>query len=135
VNNISVPGFVVRRAKTSVDLKSGQSFMIGGLLQTQNNTTTQALPGLGSLPVLGPLFSSKAYQRRETDLIIIVTPYLVKPIDPSKKVLTPLDGSKPASNADYFLGNVDEVKPGSPKLAAAGAPIANADSGHFLDLR
>jgi pilus assembly protein CpaC len=135
VNNISVPGFVVRRAQTSVDLKSGQSFMIGGLLQTQNNTTTQALPGLGKLPILGPLFSSKAYQRRETDLIIIVTPYLVKPIDPSKKVVTPLDGSKPASNVDYFLGNVDEVKAGSPRFAAAGAPIARAASGHFLELR
>jgi len=135
LNGISVPGFVVRRAKTSVDLKSGQSFMIGGLLQTQNNATTQALPGLGSLPILGPLFSSKAYQRRETDLIIIVTPYLVKPIDPSKKVLTPLDGSKPASNVDYFLGNVDEVKRGAPQLVAGGAPVAGADSGHFLDLR
>jgi pilus assembly protein CpaC len=135
VNNISVPGFVVRRAQTSVDLKSGQSFMIGGLLQTQNNTTTQALPGLGKLPILGPLFSSKAYQRRETDLIIIVTPYLVKPIDPSKKVVTPLDGSKPASNVDYFLGNVDEVTAGSPRFAAAGAPFARAASGHFLELR
>jgi pilus assembly protein CpaC len=135
VNNISVPGFVVRRAKTSVDLKSGQSFMIGGLLQTQNSTTTQALPGLGKLPILGALFSSKAYQRRETDLIIIVTPYLVKPIDPSKKVATPLDGSKPASNVDYFLGNVDEVKRGAPQMVAVGAPIARADSGHFLDLR
>ncbi len=134
VGNISVPGFVVRRAKTSVDLKSGQSFMIGGLLQTQNNTTTQALPGLGKLPILGALFSSKAYQRRETDLIIIVTPYLVKPIDPSKKMLTPLDGSKPASNVDYFLGNVDEVKKGAGNQTVALGVPARPDSGHFLDL-
>jgi pilus assembly protein CpaC len=135
LKGISVPGFIVRRAQTSVDLKSGQSFMIGGLLQTQNSTTTQALPGLGKLPILGPLFSSKSYQRHETDLIIIVTPYLVKPIDPSKKVASPLDGSKPASNIDYFLGNADEVKPGAPQFVAAGGPIARADSGHFLDLR
>jgi len=125
----------VRRAKTSVDLKSGQSFMIGGLLQTQNSTTTQALPGLGKLPILGALFSSKAYQRHETDLVIIVTPYLVKPIDPSKRVASPLDGSRPASNVDYFLGNADEVRPGAARLAAAGASVARADSGHFLDLR
>jgi pilus assembly protein CpaC len=59
----------------------------------------------------------------------------VKPIDPSKKVASPLDGSKPASNVDYFLGNADEVKPGAPQFAAAGGPIARADSGHFLDLR
>jgi pilus assembly protein CpaC len=135
LKGISVPGFIVRRAKTSVDLKSGQSFMIGGLLQTQNSTTTQALPGLGKLPILGALFSSKAYQRHETDLVIIVTPYLVKPIDPSKRVASPLDGSRPASNVDYFLGNADEVRPGAARLAAAGASVARADSGHFLDLR
>ena len=74
VGDISIPGFIVRRAQTSVDLKSGQSFMIAGLLQTQNDTTTQRIPGLGRVPVLGALFSSKAYQRRETDLVIIITP-------------------------------------------------------------
>ena len=67
VGNISIPGFIVRRAQTSIDLKSGQSFMIAGLLQSQNDTTTQRIPGLGKMPVLGALFSSKAYQRRETD--------------------------------------------------------------------
>jgi pilus assembly protein CpaC len=136
IGDISVPGFVVRRAKTSVDLKSGQSFMIAGLLQNENDTTTQALPGLGRLPILGPLFSSKAYQRHETDLVIIVTPYLVKPIDPSKKAVTPLDDSRPASNADYFLGNVDEVKGGARSgVALAGVPVVSAASGHFLDLK
>lgn len=137
VGNISVPGFVVRRAKTSVDLKSGQSFMIGGLLQTQNSTTAQSLPGLGKLPVLGALFSSKSYQRRETDLIIIVTPYLVKPIDPSKKVRTPFDGTLPASNVDYFLGNMDEVKRSGAagvQTAAVSGIAAGGAAGHFLDL-
>ncbi|MCV0398059.1 MAG: type II and III secretion system protein family protein [Rhizobiaceae bacterium] len=138
VGNISVPGFVVRRARTSVDLKAGQSFMVAGLLQTQNDTTTQRLPGLGRLPVIGPLFSSKAYQRRETDLVIIVTPHLVKPIDPSKKMRTPADQTDPASPTDFFLGNQDEIAangstvtafaPGGAKAAAA------AGSGHFLEL-
>ena len=136
VGNISLPGFVVRRAQTSVDLKSGQSFMMAGLLQTENDMIQQGVPGLSKLPVLGPLFSSKAYQRRETDLVIIVTPYLVKPIDPSKKPRVPTDGTVPGSNVDYFLGNTEEVR-----VSDAGIPIAKASvvaaqvgSGHILDL-
>ena len=97
VGNISVPGFIVRRAHTSVDLKSGQSFMIAGLLQTQNDTATQRIPGLGRMPILGALFSSKSYQRRETDLVIIVTPYLVKPMDPSKKAA---DSDRPGATGE-----------------------------------
>lgn len=138
VGNISVPGFVVRRARTSVDLKSGQSFMIAGLLQTQNDTTTQRLPGLGRLPVIGPLFSSKAYQRRETDLVIIVTPHLVKPIDPSKKVRTPADQTDPASPADFFLGNQDEIAANGSTVTAfppgGATAAAAAGAGHFLEL-
>ncbi|RUV51082.1 type II and III secretion system protein family protein, partial [Mesorhizobium sp. M7A.F.Ca.MR.228.00.0.0] len=107
IGTISVPGFIVRRARTSVDLKNGQSFMIAGLLQSQNDITTSRIPGLGKMPVLGALFSSKSYQRRETDLVIIVTPYLVKPVDPSKKLVEPTDGTQPASNADYFLNNTE----------------------------
>ena len=138
VGDISLPGFSVRRARTSIDLKSGQSFMIAGLLQTQNDMNTERLPGLGKLPVLGALFSSKAYQRRETDLVIIVTPYLVKPIDPSKKVATPMDGTVSANNVDYFLGDVEEAKSGGAGrtqfASAAGAVMAASGSGHFLDL-
>ncbi|ANT52153.1 type II and III secretion system protein family protein [Mesorhizobium amorphae] len=140
IGDISVPGFIVRRARTSVDLKNGQSFMIAGLLQSQNDITTSRLPGLGKLPVLGPLFSSKSYQRRETDLVIIVTPYLVKPVDPSKKLVEPTDGTQPASNADYFLNNTEEVKASDPNRALAMAdgrvaqPAAATTAGHFLDL-
>ena len=136
VGNIAVPGFVVRRAQTSVDLKNGQSFMIAGLLQSQNDMVSNGVPGLKRLPVLGALFSSKAYQRRETDLVIIVTPYLVKPIDPSKKVATPADSTKPASAADYFLGNVEEVKAAQIARARAGvAAGATPVVGHYLELR
>lgn len=139
IGDISVPGFIVRRARTSVDLKNGQSFMIAGLLQSQNDITTSRLPGLGKLPVLGPLFSSKSYQRRETDLVIIVTPYLVKPVDPSKKLVEPTDGTQPASNADYFLNNTEEVKASDPNrpLAMADGRVAQpaaTTAGHFLDL-
>ncbi|RUW60139.1 type II and III secretion system protein family protein [Mesorhizobium sp. M7A.F.Ca.US.008.03.1.1] len=140
IGTISVPGFIVRRARTSVDLKNGQSFMIAGLLQSQNDITTSRIPGLGKMPVLGALFSSKSYQRRETDLVIIVTPYLVKPVDPSKKLVEPTDGTQPASNADYFLNNTEEVKGADAGRTVALAdgrvtqPAAAASAGHFLDL-
>ncbi|TRC89131.1 type II and III secretion system protein family protein [Mesorhizobium sp. WSM4310] len=140
IGTISVPGFIVRRARTSVDLKNGQSFMIAGLLQSQNDITTSRIPGLGKMPVLGALFSSKSYQRRETDLVIIVTPYLVKPVDPSKKMVEPTDGTRPASNVDYFLNNTEEVKASDTGRALAladGSAARTAPAttvGHFLDL-
>jgi pilus assembly protein CpaC len=139
VGNLSIPGFSVRRAQTSVDLKSGQSFMMAGLLQSQTDFNTQRIPWLGKVPVLGMLFSSKAFQRRETDLVIIVTPYLVKPIDPSKKPLVPTDDPVAASNADFFLGSNEEVRVSEAgrKVAIAGLKKANETSttvGHFLDL-
>ncbi|TPK52941.1 type II and III secretion system protein family protein [Mesorhizobium sp. B2-4-9] len=140
IGSISVPGFIVRRARTSVDLKNGQSFMIAGLLQSQNDITTSRIPGLGKMPVLGALFSSKSYQRRETDLVIIVTPYLVKPVDPSKKMAEPTDGTQPASNVDYFLNNTEEVRASDTNraLALADGSAARAAPatkvGHFLDL-
>jgi pilus assembly protein CpaC len=133
VGNLSIPGFVVRRAHTMVDLKSGQSFMIAGLLQSQNDTGTQRLPGLGKLPILGNLFSSKAYQRRETDLVIIITPHLVKPIDPSKRVRTPMDDTKAPQPLDYFLGDREELRVS--QLGGKGQPARPARTfGHYLEL-
>ncbi|WP_274629528.1 type II and III secretion system protein family protein [Arvimicrobium flavum] len=136
VGNISIPGFIVRRASTSVDLKSGQSFMVAGLLQSENHLGNQRVPGLGQMPVLGALFSSKAYERRETELVMIVTPYLVKPIDPSRRAVTPADQLAPANDADFFLGNVEEVKVSEANraVAAANRRAAAPTSGHFLEL-
>ncbi len=138
MGDIAIPGFIVRRAHTAVDLKNGQSFMIAGLLQTQNDITTQNVPGLSKLPILGNLFSSKAYQRRETDLVIIITPYLVKPIDPSKKPVVPTDRTAPASSVDYFLGNQDEARVAEAlrvqAVALQGAGAASSGPGHFLEL-
>ena len=106
-----------------------------GLLQSENQASTDRVPGLGKVPVLGALFSSKAYMRKETDLVIIVTPHLVKPVDPSKKMATPADDEPPMSSADYFLGNVDTMKTSEinkSKIAAGRAPVTRP--GHFLDL-
>lgn len=135
VGDIKVPALSVRRAKTSIDLKSGQSFMVAGLLQQHNEVTAQRLPGLGQVPVLGSLFSSKAYQRKETDLVIIITPYLVKPIDPSKKMAVPGEDTRAPTPGEYFLGNVDEIRVSDINRAKSGANGAGTVAvGHFLDL-
>ncbi|HEV7252141.1 MAG TPA: type II and III secretion system protein family protein [Mesorhizobium sp.] len=137
IGDLSIPGFIVRRAKTSVDLKSGQSFMMAGLLQSQNDLSTSRVPGLSKLPILGALFTSKAYQRRETDLVIIVTPHLVKPIDPSHKPVAPTDLKLAGSHVDYFLGDVEEVAAADGAALGYGAAPARAQApafGHFLDL-
>ena len=135
VGNIAIPGFIVRRAQTSVDLRDGQSFMIAGLLQTFNDVSLERIPGIGKAPVIGSLFSSKQYQRRETELVIIVTPHLIKPIDPSKKMATPLDKTLPPSNADLFGANVDEIKVSAANRAKSGVAGVDAGAGHFLELQ
>ena len=123
------PVFLVRRARTSVDLKSGQSFMIAGLYQAENDRQAGAVPGVGRMPVVGSLFSSKKFQRRETDLVMIVTPHLVRPVDPSRPLTTPLDGTRAPTDAETVGLNVDEVK-----TAATGAAFPKPAGGHILTL-
>ncbi|TDV11677.1 type II and III secretion system protein family protein [Paraburkholderia caballeronis] len=82
-NGVTIPGLSVRRADTTVELASGQSFAIAGLLQNNTTDVVSQLPGLGSIPILGKLFSSTNYQNNKTELVIIVTPYLVQPTDPA----------------------------------------------------
>jgi pilus assembly protein CpaC len=137
VNGLSLPAFVVRRARTSVDLKSGQSFMIAGLLQTENGKIDQGIPGARKLPVLGALLSSKDFQRRETDLVVIITPYLVQPVDPSKKMATPFDDAVPSTGAEYFASGTDEVKisgENRARMSTVAMKAGDTGAGHHLDL-
>ena len=138
-NGISVPALIVRRASTTVELRDGQSFMIGGLLQSDNKNQIDQLPWLGSMPVLGSLFSSKAYQKNETDLVIIVTPHLVRPMRPGDVIRTPADDSLPPSDADFFLNGKTEISRTPPAdLTPTEARVAIAEqrpfTGHMLDL-
>jgi pilus assembly protein CpaC len=136
---ISVPALIVRRASTTVELRDGQSFMIGGLLQTDNKNQVEQLPWLGSVPVLGTLFSSKSYQKNQTDLAIIVTPHLVRPARPGDAIRTPADDTVPPNDVDFFLLGKTEVPrhgPGAP-TAAEQRIAAAADqpfTGHMLDM-
>ena len=90
-NSISVPALTVRRAETSVELGSGQTFALAGLLQDSVTTTSTGVPVLGDIPVLGALFRSSGFQRQETELVILVTPYIVRPVDDPAQVHTPGD--------------------------------------------
>lgn len=94
----NLPSFVVRRADTTVEVASGQTFAIAGLFQQRLARNLQKLPVLGDLPILGALFQSQRYQREETELVILITPYLVKPVS-HHRLATPLDrpaASRPA---------------------------------------
>ncbi|MDX3899573.1 MAG: type II and III secretion system protein family protein [Sphingobium sp.] len=92
----SVPALKSRTAETTVELGSGQAFMIAGLLNNETGNTINKVPGLGNIPILGSLFKSRAFQRNETELVIVVTPYLVKPVNASD-IRLPTDGFRNAN--------------------------------------
>jgi pilus assembly protein CpaC len=130
-NGISVPALIVRRAHTTVELRDGQSFMIGGLLQTVSKANLEQFPWLADVPVLGTLFRSASYQKDETDLAIIVTPRIVRPGRPGDVIQTPLDNTLPANDADLFLmGKTEISKPALRAALGADRPF----TGHMLDL-
>jgi pilus assembly protein CpaC len=111
LNGFSIPGLTVRRTETTVELGSGQSFMIAGLLSNSSQNTIQKLPGAGDLPILGSLFRSTSFRRGETELVIVVTPYLVNPVDASQIVL-PTDGFNAANDLQRILGNQTNTSSG-----------------------
>jgi hypothetical protein len=109
ISGFSIPALTTRRARTTVELRDGQSFAIAGLLQADSTHHQDQLPWLGSVPVLGALFRSAAYQANETELVVLVTPYLIKPVPPGKQLKTPLDSSLAGNDLDYFLNGQPEV--------------------------
>ena len=138
-NGVNVPALIVRRASTTVELRDGQSFVIGGLLQSDNKNAIEQLPWIGSVPVLGALFSSKSYQKNETDLAIIVTPHLVRPARPGDEIKAPTDDTLPPNDVDFFLlGKTEVTRQLARQLTPATARIAVAGdrpfTGHMLDL-
>ena len=106
----TVPSLTRRDARTTVELRDGQSFAIAGLLQSRNRQEVSQVPWIGSVPVLGTLFRSSSYQQEETDLVIIVTPRLVAPAVPGQQLASPLDSRLPANDVDFFLNGQMEVR-------------------------
>lgn len=104
LNGFQIPALTIRRAETTIELGSGQSFMIAGLLSNSSQNTIDRAPGVGEIPILGNLFRSTSYQRGETELVIVVTPYLVEPVN-DRDIHLPTDGFAAASAAEQFLLN------------------------------
>ena len=108
IQGFLVPGLSTRKASTVVELADGQSFAIAGLLKESVRDSMQKFPLLGDIPILGALFRSRAFQKNETELIIIATPHLVKPLDPAKQSL-PTDYYKEPGNEEiFFLGLMEK---------------------------
>jgi len=132
-DNVEIPTFITRRAKTTVELRDGQSFAIAGLLQSLNTKSTSQIPWLGQLPVLGALFRSQSFQKNETDLVIIVTPRLVRPAKPGENLRTPLEAARNTNDAEYFLLGMMEVDEDMLRRFEKGEGIIGP-YGHIVDL-
>ncbi len=134
LNGFQVPALTIRRTETTVELGSGQSFMIAGLLSNNAQNALDKAPGLGDVPILGNLFRSRDFRRGETELVIIVTPYLVQPVN-AGEIKLPTDGYHSANEFEQLITYQDnsgvsgESRPG-PTAAGDEAPnpdISNAD--------
>jgi pilus assembly protein CpaC len=145
LNGFQVPSLTTRRAETTVELGSGQSFMIAGLMRNGGTNSVERTPGLGRLPVIGALFRSNGFRRNETELVIIVTPYLVRPVN-AGDIALPTDGFRSARTVDRVMldrqhdGRTGERRPGptmavpqtvapgigQPSAAAAPVPMPAA---------
>jgi len=152
LNNFEVPALTTRRAETTVELGSGQSFVIAGLLRNTGNNGMERTPFLGNLPIIGALFRSSNFRRNETELVIVVTPYLVRPVS-AGQIALPTDGFRHANDPQRLLigrehdsrtgeqrpiptmavprtvtPGMDQVGSAAPELpqAAAAAPVQSA---------
>ncbi len=122
LNGFTIPGISTRRAETTVELGSGQSFMIGGLLSNTTGNTIEKTPFLGDLPILGNLFKSQGFRRQETELVIVVTPYLVKPVS-ANQIALPTDGYRNATDGQrLFLNQLHDGETGAKRPEPSVAP-------------
>jgi pilus assembly protein CpaC len=121
LNGFQVPALTIRRAETTVELGSGQSFMIAGLMSNSAQNTIDKTPGVGDIPILGTLFRSTSFRRGETELVIIVTPYLVNPVN-ANDIKLPTDGYQTPNEIQRLLGNM-----GSDGKSGVDRPMPRAE--------
>jgi pilus assembly protein CpaC len=127
IGGVLVPGFATRRASTSVELGDGQSFMIAGLLNEEIREIAGRYPILGDLPILGSLFRSTQFLKDESELVIIVTPRLVKPLGPGPHPL-PTDHFIEPTALEFFLWGALEGEPPEPPQFEAEGMIGDTGS-------
>ncbi|MCH6577989.1 MAG: type II and III secretion system protein family protein [Proteobacteria bacterium] len=133
IGNTLVPGLKTRRVTTTIELGDGQSFTIAGLLENNYSNNIGQFPWLGDLPIIGALFRSTEFQRNETELVILVTPYLVKPAK-AGTLIGAADLYKPPSDVDLFIhGRLDAPGSGMPQAGSgmSGAQGAGGISGPY----
>lgn len=124
LNDITIPGLQTRRAKTTLELRDGESFAIAGLIRQDFSTTVRQVPLLGSIPIIGSLFRSSGFKRGETELLIVVTPRLVQPIK-ANQVALPTDRVGDPTELDLFLlGRTDNAVPAIPPVQQQMPPKA-----------
>jgi len=114
IQGISVPSLTTRRASTTVELASGQSFAIAGLIQNNLTQNLSKVPGIGDIPILGKLFTSENFRKNESELVIIITPYIVKPFNKSGKRLAAAGKGSEKNISRLFLGRRKSGKAGGP---------------------
>jgi pilus assembly protein CpaC len=120
LSGISIPALKKRQANSTVELPSGGSLAIAGLLSVDSRQNIDGFPGLKDLPILGTLFRSRDYQKSETELVVIVTPYMVRPVA-RQKLSLPQDGmGDPTDRKANFLGHINRVYGGG-----GPAPVGN----------
>jgi pilus assembly protein CpaC len=126
ISNIQLPALTTRRADTTVELASGQSLALAGLLQNNVTQNIKKFPWLGDVPILGQLFRSEQFRRQESELVIIVTPYVVRPTTVANRLQLPTDGFVNSSDGDLvYTGSA--YKPQA--LKKSGAPITRSGAG------
>ncbi len=127
------PVFNTRTLDATVELRDGQSFSVAGLLQNATNMSQDQLPWIGDVPILGSLFKSSSFQKHDTELVVIVTPRLVRPSTPGQVAATPLDQTVPANDAEFFALGQMEVTPKMLRSFESGAG-AVGPYGYIIDL-
>jgi pilus assembly protein CpaC len=133
IGGLSVPALTARQTTTTVELPSGGSLAISGLLQDDVRQSINGLPGLGNIPVLGALFRSRDFQTQQTDLVVLVTPYLVKPVA-RNRLARPDDNFAPASDPQALLfGKLNRIyATGDPKTPPAAAAAYRGNYGFII---
>ena len=123
ISGTTIPALTTRRVETTLELGSGQSMMIGGLLSNSHDNSIDKTPGLGDVPILGSLFRSNGWKRNETELVVVITPYLVKPVDNVSDIALPTDGMKaPTDLGRIFMGELGSGTTGGKRPVPTMAP-------------
>jgi pilus assembly protein CpaC len=125
----TVPGTLIRKATTAIELADGQSFAIAGILSESTRENVVKYPALGDIPILGALFKSKSYQKQETELVIIVTPHLVKPLNMAEQTF-PTDFYIDPDDAEFYLWGVFGR---SHENTALGEAELDGEFGHIFE--